>query len=137
MANSRALIGLIASTFLLVACTDEVVVDIVGKGDSVTFATSRTGAGEPLCVQGLIVTLAGADIAVTPPLWEVATAEPGRCRTQFDYGKVPAGYTSNGPAPRLLVGSRYLVEITGPGLQGGREFTVTGRDGPLTTATPR
>jgi hypothetical protein len=137
MVSNRALAGLIASTLFLVACTDEIVVDVTKRGDTVTFTTTRPGADEKPCVQGLVVTLAGADLEVSPPLWELATAEPGRCRMQFDYGQVPAGYSQNSTAPRLLVGSRYLVEIKGPGLQGGREFTVVAGDGNLTNTTPR
>jgi hypothetical protein len=137
MVSNRAFTGLIASTLLLVACTDEVLVDVTKKGDVVTFATTRSGTEKQPCVQGLVITLAGSDVAVTPPLWELATAEPGRCRARFDYGQVPAGYSQNSTAPRLLVGSRYLIEVTGPGLQGGREFTVMAGDGALTNVPPR
>jgi hypothetical protein len=130
MVNSIALFGLIASAFALVACTNAVTVDVARKGETVSVDAIRAGTDTPPCVQGLIVTLADTDIATTPSLWEISTAEPGRCRTSFTYGQVPPGYTQSGPAPRLLPGSRYLVEITGPGLQGGRAFTFPTVDGP-------
>jgi hypothetical protein len=136
MANSRAIVGLFVSAFMLVACTREVVIDIARKGGAIAFVASRP-EGDPPCIQGVIVTLAGADIAVAPSLWEVSTAEPGRCRTSFTYGETPTGYAQSGPAPRLLVGSRYLVEISGPGLLGGREFTLRADDGPMGDEGPR
>ena len=129
--------GLLASLLLLVACTHEVVIDLARKGDVVTVTASRSGGDKPPCVQGVIVTLAGADIATTLPLWEVSTAEPSRCRNSFVYGEAPAGYSQNGPAPHLLGGSRYLVEVTGPGMQGGREFTLRTDDGPMENTAPR
>lgn len=137
MGNSRIVSALLASILMLVACTREVVVDIMKKDDAITIVSTRPGSGKPPCVQGLTITLAGADIATTPPLWEISTAEPSRCRTSFVYGQVPAGYAQSGPAPRLLPGSRYLVEITGLGLQGGREFTARSDDGPMTSSTLR
>lgn len=136
MGSRRILGGLLASFLLLVGCTREVVVDLMRKHGSVTLTATRPG-GDPPCIQGLVVSLAGADIATTAPLWELSTAEPTRCRTSFVYGQIPAGYAQSGPAPHLLVGSRYLVEIRGPGLQGGREFTVRANDGPMVEAAPR
>lgn len=137
MANSRSMAGLLASALLLMACTREVVIDIAKKSGQITFTASRPGAAKPPCVHGLIVTLAGTDIATTPSLWEISTAAPDRCRTDFVYGKAPPGYAQSGPAPVLLVGSRYMVEITGPGLQGGREFTVQAADGELEDTVSR
>lgn len=124
MANSRGVPGLFACALLLIACTREVVIDISKKSGQLTFTANRPGTAKPVCIRGLTITLAGTDIATTPSLWEVSTAEPDRCRASFVYGTTPPGYAQSGFAPALLVGSRYLVEITGPGLQGGREFTV-------------
>ena len=137
MGNSAAAGALLAASLVLVACTREVGVEIVRTGEAVTVTATRPGADTPPCIQGLIVEQAGADIATTPPLWEVSTAEPGRCRTSFVYGETPAGYAQSGPAPRLLTGSRYLVEISGPGWQGGREFTLRADDGPMESTAPR
>jgi hypothetical protein len=123
------MLAVFAYLLLLAACTREVVVEVVRAGDAITFTATRSG--KPPCIKGLSVSLAGADIATTPPLWEVSTAEPGRCETRFTYGRVPQGYAQSGPAPRLLPSSRYLVEINGPGLQGGTEFTLRADDGAM------
>lgn len=133
MAN-RCLALLVLPAVLLVACSRELAIDLKRQDGSVVITATRGGSGGPPCVQGLVVTLADADIATTPPLWEVATAEPGRCRTGFRYGEVPPGYSQSGPAPRLVVGKRYMVELSGPGLQGGAEFTMRDADGTLTDA---
>jgi hypothetical protein len=131
MANSPSLATLLACMLLLVACTREVTVALERQGGAVTITAQRSGDHPPPCVQALSITLAGADIATTPALWEISTAEAGRCRTRFVYGQVPTGFAQSGPAPRLLPGSRYLVEISGPGVQGGREFTLRAGDGQM------
>ena len=134
MGNKRLLAVLPA--LLLAACVQEAVVDVSRTGDAINVAVTKPGAGKPPCVQSLSVSQAGADIAETPSVWELSTAEPGRCRTAFTYGQVPQGYAQSGPAPALSVGSRYLLEIAGPGLLGGREFTMRAGDGSMVDATP-
>lgn len=132
MANRLIPLGW-AATLLLLACTRETTVAVARAGDRVAIAVTR--GDRPPCIQGLVVTVAGADIDATPPLWELATAEPARCLARFHYGEVPRGYSQSGQAPRLLVGSRYMVEVSGPGLQGGAEFTMRADDGPMTAET--
>ena len=131
MVNNRCSAWLLVLAPLLVACTREVEVDIAKTGDEISISVARPGSDKLPCIQGMTITLADTDIATTPSLWEVATAEPGRCRTSFVYGQVPAGYSQSGVAPRLLVGSRYLVEITGPGFEGGQEFTLRAENGKM------
>ncbi len=122
----------LAAAVPLVACSRELAIDLKRQDGGLAITATRGGSARPPCVQGVVVTVAGADIAATPPLWEVATAEPGRCRTGFRYGEVPPGYSQSGPAPRLVAGRRYMVELSGPGLQGGAEFTMRDADGALT-----
>lgn len=134
MASKQAALALLASALTLMACTRDVSVDVTKTGEAVAFTATRGKDAKPPCVQGVIVTQAGTDIADTPPVWELSTAENGRCENSFRYGDVPVGYSQSGPAPRLLVGSRYMIEISGPGVQGGQEFTMRAGDGVLTDA---
>lgn len=126
------MIGLLAIAVLLAACMQEAVLEITRGGDQLTISVSKPGLETPPCVQGLSVTQAGVDAAQVAPLWQISTAEPGRCRASFIYGQVPAGFSESGRAPRLLTGSRYLVEVNGPGLLGGREFTFQAKNGSQT-----
>lgn len=132
MASNQAAMGLLVPALTLMACTRDVSVDITKTSDAVAFVATHGTDAKPPCVQGVIVTQAGTDIADTRPVWELSTAEIGRCRNSFRYGDVPAGYSQSGPAPRLLVGSRYMIEISGPGVQGDREFTMRDGEGVLT-----
>lgn len=117
---------------LLVACTREADVQIDKRGGDVAISAPSVD-GKPPCIRSVIITAADTDIADTPPLWELATAEPTNCGREFLYGRVPNGFTQNGPAPALATGKRYMVELSGPGWQGGRTFTMRSDDGPMAT----
>jgi hypothetical protein len=134
---SSFLRALLLPALLSAGCMQEASVDVTRRGNVTTVTVFRPGKAEPPCVQNLSVSQAGADIADTPPVWELSTAEPGRCRATFNYGEVPDGYAQSAAAPKLLVGSRYLVEVAGPGLLGGREFTMRAEDGSITDAPSR
>lgn len=130
MACSR--IALLALSGLLLACTGaEPKVTVTKSGATVTVAVERAGAATP-CVKSLTVTLDGADIAQTQPVWEVSTAQPNRCAASFVLGQAPAGYAQARAAPELANGTKYLVEVSGPGLLGGATFTMREADGALT-----
>lgn len=135
MASNRLLAGL-ALPALLAACVREPQVAITKRGAMIDVAVTRPGASEPPCIKSLTVTRDGADIAETPPVWALSTAETGRCAAAFVYGRVPAGYAQGAPAPALTVGTKYLVEVSGPGLLGGATFTMREGDGPLTDRSP-
>ena len=126
-----------AAPLPLTGCRQEVTLAVVRIGDAVTITARRPGNGKVPCVESLSVAPAGTDVTTTPPSWEVATADPARCRTSFVYGQVPQGFTQGGHAPTLLVGSRYLVQIPGPVLLGGKEFTMRADPGPMTGEAPR
>ena len=121
-------------TLLLAGCVREVALTVVRAGDLVTIAATRPGTGKTPCIEGLSITPAGTDIATTPPLWEIATAEPGRCRATFAYGQVPPGFAQGGIAPALLVGRRYVLQVSGPGLLGAQDFTMRAGSGSMADA---
>lgn len=128
--NPRPL--LLLGAVLLVACTREAEVRIDKRGADIAISAPPVD-GKPPCIRSMIVTVADTDIADTPPLWELATAAPTTCGRDFVYGKVPAGFSQSGPAPALAPGNRYMVELSGPGWQGGRTFTMRADDGPMAT----
>lgn len=116
---------------LLAGCVQDPNVSVVKRGAIIDIAVAREGGGEAICVMNLLVSLDGADVAETPPLWELSTAERGRCASSFSYGQELAGFGQSGPAPVLKVGTRYLVEVTGPGLIGGAIFAMRAEDGSM------
>lgn len=83
------------------------------------------------CIQGLTITRDGTDIAQSPPVWAISTSAEARCRTSFVYGRIPDGWSQGRAAPPLTVGAKYLVEVAGPGLLGGRTFTMRSDDGSM------
>lgn len=132
MACKRLLAALALPALLLAGCMGEPKVAVTKRGATIDLVVTRSGAAEPPCIKSVTVTLEGADIAETRPIWALSTAQPNRCAATFVYGGVPAGYTQAAPAPALAVGTKYLVEVSGPGLLGGATFTMRDRDGELT-----
>ena len=124
---SASLAGILA----LAGCLQEAIVEVARQGDVLSFTITSRGS-EPPCVTGLSVAHAGADIKTTPALWDLATADPEKCRATFVYGEVPAGWSQSGPAPKLVEGVRYGLDATGIGVVGGGEFTMRAADGVLT-----
>lgn len=129
--GTRRLLALTLPLAMLAGCVHEVAVAVARRGDRVAF-TVTLGGDSPPCVTSLSVMHEGSDIGTTPPLWEVSTAQPGRCRASFNYGEVPEGYAQGHAAAPLTVGDRYLVEVAGPGVMGGKVFEMRAGDGPLT-----
>lgn len=134
MAFNRLLAALTLPALLLAGCMGEPKVAVTKHGATIDVIITRSGAAEPPCIKSVTVTLDGADIAETRPIWALSTAQPNRCAATFVYGRVPAGYAQAAPATALAVGTRYLVEVSGPGLLGGATFTMRDGDGALTDA---
>lgn len=128
----RHLLLLTAPVMLLLsACVTDPQVLVTKRAEAVSIAVNVPGKAQPVCINKLIVSVEGTNTADEPALWDLSTAETTRCTASFTYGQVPAGFAQGGTAPPLTNGTRYLVEVMGPGLIGGTTFTMRAADGPL------
>ncbi len=116
---------------VLASCVQEPVVDVTRQDGLVQIYVSQSGTLTNPCIRSLTVTIDGADIAQIPPVWAISTSNANECRNSFIYGQVPSGWSQGRPAPALTIGGKYLVEVSGPGLIGGRAFAARADDGPM------
>lgn len=105
------------------ACLQGVVVDVEHEGVQESFIVRR--GAKTACVDMLDV-YAGEPRG-NAPAWRIATADPDLCVGRFVFGRVPPGFAQDAPAPPLVRGGVYHVEVSGTGFVGARRFVVEDR----------
>ncbi len=76
-------------------------------------------------VRYLLVSEPGHGGSKPPPvIWSLVSLEGGGALRQVTYGVVPEGFREQAPAPDLVPGRTYLIEVHAWGGSGGLKFEV-------------
>lgn len=112
------IVGCIALLVMTSGCKRETGVTVSESPTALTFKAVR--GGQPACVDDVAIYKANDQLN---PLWSIGAPAGAKCRSEFRYGEVPAGFVASGAPTKLIAGQSYIVTMRGAGTVGQDEFT--------------
>ena len=102
-------------------CQFDAPLTVVQSGGRLSFSVDD-GSGRERCMRSINVYAVPEQGARA--LWHIERVEAPACLATIDYGTVPPGWATDGPAPALVTGATYRVVATGSGYNEERVFTA-------------